>query len=440
MTVDAELTVTKTAATPGGIDVGDPVEYMVVVSNTGNVLVSAITLSDALLDAPGDTQLVCSLVEPLVLLPGGSVTCVGTHVLTQADLDVTFVENSAIATGSDPAGEPVTDVSDAGDETVETPDGSGGVDGDPTNDPTVTVLAQPPVAVDDASLANPAGPVTLNALDGSASSGVADSDPNNDLDAATVDLDPSTPGVQDTLAVSGEGDWGVDGSGVVTFTPEAGFTEDPTPITYRVADATGLVSNAATITVDFVPVATADSSTGNVTNTAVAVDVLGNDTTGDTVDPTTVQIVGTTNPGDSLTVAGEGTWSVNTVTGEITFTPEAGFTADPADITYTVDDDEGNTANPATVSIDYTAQPPVAVDDEDLGNPPGPVTLNVVDGSASAGGVADGDPDGTLNLATIDLDPSTVLVQSTFAVAGEGDWSVDRGGCGDVHAGGDVHG
>jgi len=92
--------------------------------------------------------------------------------------------------------------------------------------------------------------------------------------------------------------------------------------------------------------------------------------------------------GQPLVVAGEGTWSVNTTTGEFTFTPEAGFTSDPSDITYTVDDDEGNTSNPATVSIDYTAQPPVAVDDASLGNPAGPMSLNVIDGAASSGSVA----------------------------------------------------
>ncbi len=42
-----------------------------------------------------------------------------------------------------------------------------------------------------------------------------------------------------------------------------------------------------------------------------------------------MQIVGTTNPGDDLDVAGEGTWSVDGTTGEITFTPQAGFTDDP---------------------------------------------------------------------------------------------------------------
>ena len=153
-------------------------------------------------------------------------------------------------------------------------------------------------------------------------------------------------------------------------------------------------SNAATIVVDYVPVATDDESLGNTTNNPVTVAVLGNDDTGDSVDPTTVQIVGTANPGDPLVVPGEGTWTVDPVTGAITFTPEAGFTADPTDITYTVDDDEGNTSNPANVNIEYDAQPPVATNNESLSNPAGAVVQEVI--VEDDGDGADTDPDGSI--------------------------------------------
>jgi CshA-type fibril repeat protein len=161
------------------------------------------------------------------------------------------------------------------------------------------------------------------------------------------------------LVVPGEGTWSEDGAGNVTFTPEPGFTSDPTPITYTIEDNDGNESNAAAIVVDYVPVATLDESLANPTNTPVVVDVLNNDTTGDDVDPTTVQIVGTTNPGDPLAVPGEGTWTVNPLTGAITFTPEPGFTGDPTDITYTVKDDEGNVSDPASVNIEYASPPDI---------------------------------------------------------------------------------
>ena len=39
---------------------------------------------------------------------------------------------------------------------------------------------------------------------------------------------------------------------------------------------------------------------------------------------------------DSLTIPNEGTWTVDPTTGDITFTPDAGFTGDPTPIRYTL--------------------------------------------------------------------------------------------------------
>src|SRR5581483_583762 len=206
----------------------------------------------------------------------------------------------------------------------------------------------------------------------------------------------------------------------VTFTPQAGFTKDPTPITYTVSDATGKVSNQATITIDYVPVATNDSSSGNTTGTAVTVPVLANDTTGDTVVPATVQIVGTVTPGAPLVVPGQGTWSVNKTTGAITFTPAPGYTGDPTPIQYTVQDAQGNVSNAATVTVDYVQLPPVAVNDSSLNNLQGPVTLNVT--------ANDTDPHNDLDPSTVDLDPATPGQQTTFIVSGQGFWQVDSSG------------
>ncbi|WP_452223837.1 Ig-like domain-containing protein, partial [Lacinutrix chionoecetis] len=64
--------------------------------------------------------------------------------------------------------------------------------------------------------------------------------------------DTDGDGDNDELVVPGEGTWTVDDTtGAVTFTPEAGFTGDPTPIDYNVEDNDGNVSNDSTITLDF---------------------------------------------------------------------------------------------------------------------------------------------------------------------------------------------
>jgi CshA-type fibril repeat protein len=54
----------------------------------------------------------------------------------------------------------------------------------------------------------------------------------------------------------------------------------------------------------------------------------------------------------TLTVPGEGVWSVDATTGTITFIPELGFTGDPTPITYISTDASGNPVSPATDKLD----------------------------------------------------------------------------------------
>ncbi|MEL0653354.1 hypothetical protein V6246_18175, partial [Algibacter sp. TI.3.09] len=94
-------------------------------------------------------------------------------------------------------------------------------DGNQSNDATVTIDYLP-VAEDNVSNGNTVGsPAVFN---------IVSDDTNGDMIvASTIDLDPSTPGTQETtLVVPNEGTWSVDTSGVLTFTPEVGFTTDPT--------------------------------------------------------------------------------------------------------------------------------------------------------------------------------------------------------------------
>ncbi|WP_299716791.1 hypothetical protein, partial [uncultured Tenacibaculum sp.] len=114
-----------------------------------------------------------------------------------------------------------------------------------------------------------------------------------------------------------------------------------------VEDAQGNVSNEATITLSSDPLPIASDDNGDYTpgNPSDPIDVAGNDTTGDTVDPTTVSLDTTGLPAGSsctntdmdgdcieVTVPGEGAWTVNPTTGEVVFTPEGSFTGDPTPI------------------------------------------------------------------------------------------------------------
>jgi CshA-type fibril repeat protein len=239
--------------------------------------------------------------------------------------------------------------------------------------------------------------------------GVLGNDSAN-LDPATVRLVDGAGDPVAELVVEGEGTWTVDpATGKVTFTPEDGFTGDPTPVTYTADDGRGS-RVTATVTVAYTPAAADDASTGNTLGEAVTVDVAGNDSAN--VDPATVRLVDDAgDPVTELVVEGEGTWAVDTATGAVTFTPTGGFTGNPTAVTYAVATASGLTAT-ATVTVAYT---PVAADDASTDNASGkPVTVDVLDNDS-----ANLDP-ATVRLLDGAGEPVTELV-----VDGEGTWTVD---------------
>lgn len=260
------------------------------------------------------------------------------------------------------------------------------------------VVNQLPIAQDDESLLNIAGPVTITDITANNGNGV-DSDPDGTIYVASINLIAPVGATAisivggDTVGftVPGEGTWTLTALGAVTFTPQAGFTANPTPINYTIEDNDGDVSNEASITITYVivpPVPTSNSSLANTPGAAVIVAVVGDDTDVDgSVDATQVSLVPTGTATSVVTNAegnvtsfvepGEGTWEVNPITGAITFTPESGFTEDPTPVDYNIEDNDGNESlTNATVTIDYV---PVAVNDESLGNPVGtPVILNIL--------------------------------------------------------------
>ncbi|WP_162616520.1 DUF7507 domain-containing protein [Xylanimonas allomyrinae] len=112
------LTVVKRAALSGGnglgvATVGNRVSYSFEVTNTGNVTLAPVTVSDGML---GLVDAACAG----VLAPGESVVCTatGTHTVSEEDARASRVRNTVTATGVPPAGagDPVTSA-----DTVETP-------------------------------------------------------------------------------------------------------------------------------------------------------------------------------------------------------------------------------------------------------------------------------------------------------------------------------
>ncbi|WP_289048939.1 Ig-like domain-containing protein, partial [uncultured Psychrobacter sp.] len=145
--------------------------------------------------------------------------------------------------------------------------------GEKSNQATITVdyPQNPPAAENDTVKGETGQPVIIDVV-------ANDSDPKNDLDPTTVKLiDPVTGDEVTNVVVDGEGTWSVDGStGKVTFTPESGFTADPTPVDYVVSDKTGEKSNQATITVDYPGIV---SITGTASLNEMAADGTPNEAT-----------------------------------------------------------------------------------------------------------------------------------------------------------------
>jgi LPXTG-motif cell wall-anchored protein len=79
--------------------IGEALEYDVVVTNTGNVTVTGVEVTD-----PNADTLVCAPSNPADLAPGERITCNAAHVVTQADLDARSVSNVAFVSASTPVG------------------------------------------------------------------------------------------------------------------------------------------------------------------------------------------------------------------------------------------------------------------------------------------------------------------------------------------------
>jgi uncharacterized repeat protein (TIGR01451 family) len=94
--------VVKSATQTSYSSVGQTINYNYLVTNTGNVTLTNVTINDP---HTGLTGLTCP--DP-TLAPGASETCTATYLTTQADLTAGSIVNTATATGNPPSGPPIT--------------------------------------------------------------------------------------------------------------------------------------------------------------------------------------------------------------------------------------------------------------------------------------------------------------------------------------------
>lgn len=256
-----------------------------------------------------------------------------------------------------------------------------------------------PTAVNDQASTPFNTPVTLNILD-------------NDIAGNSPLVPSSVAFVNGTTPPASEGVFTITGSGQVTFTPAAGFSGTST-IQYNVCDELTLCSQALiTITVGDPSGPTANNDQANTAyNTPITVDVLANDTPGDSpLVPSSVQLVAGTTPPPS-----QGLFSVDPVTGQITFTPAPGFSG-PATVQYKVCD-QNNLCSQATLAVVVgSATGPTANDDNASTEYNTPVTIAVL--ANDAAGSTPIVPT-TVTLVTGTTPPATQGVFSVNTVTGE---------------------
>jgi uncharacterized repeat protein (TIGR01451 family) len=180
----------------GAAQVGETLKYTFTVKNTGPVALTNVKVTDSKCTVVGG---------PIATLAVGATdtttfTC--SYALTAADITAGKVENTAVVTGTDPTGKPVTDNSDS------TDPAKPGLD-----DPTVSLL--PIKAVDDIKTTPVNTPVTY------------DPKTNDSIPAGSTitSINGVTPTVGTPIPVT-NGTVTLNTDGTVTVTPNPGFVGD----------------------------------------------------------------------------------------------------------------------------------------------------------------------------------------------------------------------
>ncbi len=271
----------------------------------------------------------------------------------------------------------------------------------------------PPVAVDDFVNAEVGKQIIIYVLDN-------DSNTSSPLDKSTVRIiNPENGDEVESITVAGEGTWSANSDGSITFTPEYGLENNPTPIEYTVKELSGDVSNRARVTIVY-PDAVDDVVIIPVGHSGdITVNVVENDSNNTEASEVSLSCIDANVK--SLTIDGEGVWTVAD-TGRVSFASVEGFVNEPTDMDYSVGLVSGGRSNCATIDVRFEL---LARDDSSLMNV-GTVTLIAILNNDY----------GSLNPESVRLIlPENIPAGSrvsedgkTLTVHGEGVWSVNSEG------------
>jgi len=212
-----------------------------------------------------------------------------------------------------------------------------------------------------------------------------------------------TPGTAQTIPVT-NGTVTVSASGVITFTPTAGYTGTVT-FPYTISDGHGgtVTADISVVVTNIAPVAVDDTST-TLSDVPVVVNVLSNDTDANGDPLTITQINGVTPVVGTPIVVPNGTVTLN-ADGTLTVTPDAGYTG-VVTFPYTVSDGNGgtDTGSVSVTVVESTPTTTVVVNDDAVSTVSGtPVSLNPLQNDVTSGL----DPITVVSINGVTLTPGT---------------------------------
>jgi fimbrial isopeptide formation D2 family protein len=270
---------------------------------------------------------------------------------------------------------------------------------------TVTI-AVAPVAVNDTATTDAGTPVTF----------AVSSNDLGGVDPASIDLDPVSPGRQDSLTVANQGTFTANDDGTVKFTPADGFSGPVSTIPYTIKTPGGIESAPANLNINVTPLA-ANDPISTPSNQSIDIPVLANDK--GTIDPSSLDLDPNTVGIQTTFTVPEGVFTLNP-DNTVKFVPTPGFAGAVTPITYAVKDTSAQITT-ATIAVSVgIAAPPSAQADPASTTAGTPVTFKPLLNDTA--GTYPIDP------TKIDLDPSTPTIDSGYTIPNQGTFTADSSG------------
>ena len=303
-------------------------------------------------------------------------------------------------------------------------------------DYSLTILATDvPISLDDASIGAMGVMQVITPLANDQIDGSYDWTPSSVKLCTPDELPPDCSAT--VLEVDGEGTYRVQPDGTVQFTPLPAYTGTARPVTYQVSDTAPTPRvRSATITPTVLPVPTATPETKTlfpgesvdfsaITGAGGLATGTGLVTAGTGATCLYTPNTTTCDADNSVTIAGEGTFTLDPSTGVVTYLADEDATDGPkASITYRVTDAVGQTAT-STLTPVITPAPPAATAETKSVLPGGTISFTNITGTSGLATGTDLQTSGAGATCLVDVSMTPNTCGTGFTNA-DGVWSIDQ--------------